>query len=332
MKKIGLLGGGAWGTAVAHLLADNGYEIHLWCFEKEVVGSIASQCMNKRYLPDIYLPSSIVPTDSLSDVFQECSIIFEAIPVPHIRRVFEAARQHINGSHKFILLSKGLEYDTLMLPSQIVSSVIGDTYDIAIAAGPTFAHEVALEHVTALTVASKNLAFITEVKELLANDYCRPYSSMDSIGVQCGGAFKNALALGLGILDGAGCADNTKAFVFVRGFHEIGLCCTALGGNRETMVGLSGLGDLVLTSMGQLSRNSYLGKCIGKGKSVEAITQELGTIPEGINTVASMMQLKERYNLDLPVFAGINALLNKTLSVGDFLCNLIDRPLEPDVI
>ena len=212
MRKIGLLGGGAWGTSVAHVLSDNGYEVLLWCFEKDVVGAIASGRMNERYLPDIYLPSSIVPTDSIAQVFQECSIIFEAIPVPHIRTIFEYAQQYINTTHKFVVLSKGLENTTLMLPSRIIESVIGCMCDIAVAAGPTFAHELALKHVTALTIAGTDDDFTKEVQELLANCYCRPYSSKDMIGVQCGGAFKNALALGLGILDGAGCADNTKAF------------------------------------------------------------------------------------------------------------------------
>ena len=203
---------------------------------------------------------------------------------------------------------------------------------IAGVAGPSFAHDVALKYVTGLAVASSDRDFVHDLQELIQNDYCRTYSCQDLVGVQCGGAFKNVLALGLGILDGAKCADNTKAFVFTRGLAEMALCAHALGGKKETLYGLSGVGDLMLTSMGHLSRNAYLGQCLGQGKPMDMVTQELGTVPEGINTVQSVFQLAQRYTLDLPVFAGIHGMVEGSMSVKDFLDSLIAHHFEADCL
>ena len=332
MKKVGMLGSGAWGTAMASLLADNGHTVYLWCYEKDVTKCISEKHINDRYLPEIPLSPLIMPTTNIEDVFAQAEIIFEAIPVPHMRRVFEQAKPYVRADHRFVVLSKGLEQETLKLPSQIIMDVLGCTVHIAGVAGPSFAHDVALKYVTGLSVASSEPKFIQDLQALIQNDYCRTYSCDDLIGVQCGGAFKNVLALGLGILDGANCADNTKAFVFTRGLAEMALCAQALGGKKETLYGLSGVGDLVLTSMGHLSRNAYLGQCLGQGKSVELATKELGTIPEGINTVQSVYQLAKKHNLDLPVFSGIREMVECSMTIKDFLNSLITHHFKADCI
>ncbi len=327
-----MLGGGAWGTAMASLLAENGHSVVLWCYEQDVTDCIARRNINERYLPDIKLSPLISSTNAIGDIFSHATIIFEAIPVSHMRSVFELSQPYVQSDHRFVVLSKGLEQDTLLLPSQIIADVLGNATEIAAVAGPSFAHDVALKFVTALTVASTNLSFVHTLQKLIENHYCRTYSCQDLLGVQCGGAFKNVLALGLGILDGAKCADNTKAFVFTRGLAEIALCAQSLGGKKETLYGLSGIGDLVLTSMGHLSRNTYLGQCLGQGKPLEMITQELGTVPEGINTIQSVYQLAKRNNLDLPVFAGIHAMLEGSMDVKEFLDSLITHHFKTDCL
>lgn len=327
-----MLGGGAWGTAMASLLAENGYTVYLWCYEQDVTNCIAHKHVNERYLPDIKLSPLIIPTTDLKDVFTQVQIVFQAIPVAHMRAVFELVKPYVGAQHRFVVLSKGLEQDTLMLPSQIIADVLGSKLCIAGVAGPSFAHDVALKSVTALSVASSCPDFVHEIQKLIENNYCRTYSCTDLIGVQCGGAFKNVLALGIGILDGAECTDNTKAFVFTHGLAEMALCAQALGGKKETLYGLSGVGDLVLTSMGHLSRNAYLGKCLGKGKSIEEVVQELGTVPEGVNTVQSVYQLAQRHHLDLPVFDGIHAMVQGSKSVKEFLQGLITHHCTSDCL
>ena len=327
-----MLGGGAWGTAMASLLAENGHTVMLWCYEQDVTKCISDNHVNERYLPEIHLSPLIIPTTDIGDLLAQSEIIFEAIPVPHMRASFEAAKPYVRSDHRFVVLSKGLEQETLMLPSQVIADVLGSSIHIAGVAGPSFAHDVALKYVTGLSVASSDMDLVHDVQSLIQNDYCRTYSCQDLIGVQCGGAFKNVLALGLGILDGAKCADNTKAFVFTRGLAEMAICAQALGGKKETLYGLAGIGDLVLTSMGHLSRNTHLGQCLGQGKAIDSCMQELGTVPEGVNTVQSVYQLAKRYNLDLPVFAGVHAMVEGSMSVIDFLDSLISHHVETDCL
>jgi glycerol-3-phosphate dehydrogenase (NAD(P)+) len=322
MKKVGMLGGGAWGTAVATALAHNGYEVILWCFEQDVVTDMRSAHSNKRYLPDVKLSSLIVPTYNLSDVFQQTEIVFEAIPVAHLRSVLEQAKQYVMAQHRIVVLSKGLEHETLMLPSQVVTDVLGNEVRVAGAAGPSFAYEFAKGYLTGLSVASDNAVFRKDVHALLRSSYCCTYDCDDLIGQQCGGAFKNVLALGLGILEGAESSCNTRALVFTQGLAEIALCSTVLGGKKETLYGLSGVGDLVLTSMGKLSRNAYLGRCLGQGRTVESVTEELGLTPEGVNTVFSVHELAQCYSLDLPVLVGIYKMTKGLCGLQEFLDTL----------
>lgn len=323
MKKLGVLGGGAWGTAMANLLAENGHPVYLWCYEQDVTQCIAETHINKRYLPEIQLSPLVMPTQNIEDIFCNTEIIFEAIPVAHMRSIFALVKSYIQSNHRFVVLSKGIEQKTLMLPSQIIADVLGVQTQMAGVAGPSFAKDTAAKQVTGLAVASLDQEFIAELQALINNKYCCTVSEQDIIGLQCGGAFKNVLALGLGILDGAGCTDNTKAFVFTFGMAEMALCAQALGGKKETLYGLSGVGDLVLTSMGKLSRNRHLGQCLGQGKSLDAVIKEMGTAPEGVNTVESVCQLAERYNLDLPVLGGIRTMIKGSMTVQAFLDSLV---------
>ena len=327
-KAVGMLGGGAWGTAVATLLAHNGYDVYLWCHEQDVAYDIDHNHINSRFLPGVVLPSSIHATNDIRVVFDSCAVIFEAVPVAHIRRVLSSAKPYIHNEHRFVILSKGIEQETLLLPSQIISAVLGVDVVAAIAAGPSFAAELASKKITALDVASTDPDFTDEVRALLKSDYCCPVSSPDPVGIQCGSALKNVLALGMGILEGANQGENTKAFVFTRGLEELASVSRALGGLPQTLYGVSGIGDLVLTALGSASRNNQLGQGLGRGEVLEDIVKRLGTVPESLNTCISLHQFCTLYEIKAPVLEGIYQMVYEKLSVADFLHNLIEFCLK----
>lgn len=327
MKKIGMLGGGSWGTAAAQLLASNGHEVILWCYEPDVTQCITKVHCNDRYLPDVKLSPLITPTIDLKSLFDSTDIVFEAIPVAHMRSVLQTSCAYIHDRHSFVVLSKGLEQETLRLPSQIIEDIFGVTCPVAVVAGPSFAREVACRAITALTVASLSDPLIAVVRQLMNNDYCRTFSCSDSVGVQVAGACKNVVALGLGILEGANIADNTKAFMFTLGLAEIAACAKVLGGRPETLYGLAGIGDLMLTCRGRLSRNAYVGQCLGNGKTIEQAIKELGTIPESLNTVCSVYQLAEQYKLELPLFKNIYEVVQGNMTLDTFLNLLVHGPV-----
>lgn len=332
MKPITVLGGGAWGTAVATLLATNGHRVTIWCYEPDVVETINKQHKNERYLPDVELAPTICATTNLKEALAESDIICEAVPVAFLRKVLNEAKEYIHCGHRWIVLSKGIEQETLLLPTQIIDVVCGNNPEKAVLSGPSFARDLGQQMVTAVIIATNHVDYCKELQCLFKNNFFRPYISTDMIGVQVGGALKNVMALGIGFLDGAGYTDNAKAFIFTRGLQEMMLCAAALGGKKETLVGLAGVGDLFLTAMGQSSRNHRLGVRLGQGVSREAVFKELGTIPESVNTIMSTHQLMLRYNLDLPVLDGLYQLINGTQTLDEFFAAILERPIEKDCV
>ncbi|MDP3889188.1 MAG: NAD(P)H-dependent glycerol-3-phosphate dehydrogenase, partial [bacterium] len=222
----------------------------------------------------------------------------------------------------------GIEKDTLLLPTQIINDVLGSHIKTAVLAGPSYAQKVVAQEITAVTLAAPDCTPGYELQKVLANNYFRPYVSTDMIGVQVGAALKNVITLGIGMLNGAGYSDNTKAFLFSRGLQEMVQLCVAMGGRQETMYGLSGVGDLVLTSMGTLSKNLQIGKLLGAGGSLETILEKTGYIPEGINTVQSVHQLMRAYNVQLPISHGIYEVIFKHKTIKSMLQELMAHPLD----
>ena len=330
MKRICILGAGSWGTAIATLLAENGYEVSLWCYEVEVANSIKETRENKRYLPGITLDKKIIPITDLQEAICGAQWIFEAIPIKYLRAILEQAKDCFSPEQTWVVLSKGMEQGSLLLPTQILDDVFGGVPQKAVFAGPSFAIDVAKKQITAVTVAATDCEIGLNLQKLLANRYFRPYVSLDMIGAQIGGALKNVLTLGVGMLDGAGYTDNAKAFLLTRGLHEMVLLAKVLGGRQETLYGLSGVGDLVLTSMGKLSRNLAVGKKLGQGQNLDAILKETGFVPEGINTVKSVYQLIQQKNLDLPICQGIYQVIYERKQLQDVLAHLMARPLEQE--
>jgi len=328
MKKVTVLGDGAWGTAVATLLAQNGCTVLLWCHNQEVADTIKEKRVNERYLPGCTLNELIHPVTSLQEAVCGSKWVFEAVPVKFLRSVLQQTIHCFSRDQTWIILSKGIEQETLLLPSQIIDDVFGYEPKKAVLAGPSFAQDLARKQLTAVSIAATQESTARTLQKMLANNYFRPYYSPDLIGVQVGGALKNVLALGIGVLEGAGFTDNAKALLFTRGLNEMVQCAVALGGEQETLYGLSGVGDLVLTSMGSLSRNLLVGKRIGAGDSLETILAETGYIPEGLNTVKSVHKLAQKYNVQLPIFENIYEGIFGGKPLDAIIAELMSRPLK----
>ncbi len=302
---VTILGDGAWGTAIAQHMALQGYNVILWCNDERAAHSIQTTNCNTPYLPDIKLASSITATTDLELALTTSTWIFGAIPVKYMRSVLTRAQSFIQPEHRWIMLSKGIEQDTLLLPTQIIDDVLGYAAATVVISGPSFAHDLVRQQVTGFDIACDDHQLACEVSALLTADYIRTHVLSDVIGVQLCAALKNVIALGIGMLDGAGYMDNTKAYFLTRGLQEMAIIVAALGGNPQTVYGLSGVGDLVLTAMGHHSRNTALGRRLGRGETLSALAQESGTMPEGINTVASLYQLIQKHNLDMPLCKGL---------------------------
>jgi len=319
---VAVLGEGAWGTAIATVLAHNGHKVNLWCNDPHVVETIRSSRVNQRYMPYIELSPLIFPTASIEEALKDVTIVFEVSPVKYMRSVLTKAKSFAQPTHCWVSLSKGIENKTLMLPTQIIEDVIGASVKQAVCLGPSFADEVVRQKFTSILLATKNSELSILLKQLLESDYFKVYESSDIIGPQVGAALKNVIALGVGILEGAGYGENAKAYVLTKALQDMVSCVQALGGQKETVYGLSGLGDLVLTCMGGLSRNVMVGRYFGQGQSLEKVIEETGTTPEGVNTVQSIFELAQKYNIILPVCQGIYDMVFQDKSVSQFLHDL----------
>lgn len=309
MKTIGILGEGAWGTALANLCADNGFTVYLWCYDQAVKKSIQNNHSNQRYLPGVATHSLVIPTTELQDVFTHCRWIIETTPVQYLRSVIEKCVPYVCPGHIWVIASKGIENDTLLFPTQIIDDVLPFQPKKIVAVGPSFAQEVAQRIVTALDIAACDYQDGVALQHMLANAYFYPYIHNDIIGAQVGATVKNIIALGMGMLHGAGYKDNTKAFFLTHCLQEASQLVVALGGQEKTIYGLSGIGDIVLSAMSSQSRNRQVGEYIGKGRTLEDILLQTGYIPEGINSAKSMYQLIQKRNLNLPVCKGIYEVL-----------------------
>ncbi len=312
-KRIAVLGEGAWGTAIASLLAHNGHDIMLWCYHANVAQEIASSHRNTRFMPGFFLGENIKPTTHLREAITISDLIFEAIPVKFLRSVVEQAKPYTNTFQSWIALSKGIEQDTLMFSTQIIEDVLG-SISVASLSGPSFAYDLMRQQMTALSCASTDTMLVHNVIACTNNEYFKVCAASDVIGTQVGGALKNVITLALGMADGFGYSDNTKAMLITMGLNEISIIAQALGGSKETIYSLAGLGDLVLSATGKQSKNFFVGQRLGRGESLQLILQQTGFIPEGINTIQSIKTLCVYNNIVAPLCFGLQDVIegNKT--------------------
>jgi len=324
-KTVTMLGAGAFGTAVATILANNNFQVNLWCYEQEVVDDILNKQENSRYLPGIKLNSNIKPTTNIKKALTDSQWIFEAIPIKFLRNILDQTKEHITSKQIFIILSKGIEQETLLLPSEIIKNSLGKDTKVGIMSGPNFAKELALKCPSATTIACEDKDISIELCKILKNSYFKPYISNDLTGVQIGGAIKNVLVLIVGIARGYQSSQNTIAFLLTRGFSEMAQLCKFMGGEFKTIYGLCGLGDLFLCSSSIQSRNMSVGTLLGQGKNLEEIKTKLGVLPEGINTVQSVYQMIKKHNLDLPICKAIHQIIFENKPFDNFLDDLMKQ-------
>jgi glycerol-3-phosphate dehydrogenase (NAD(P)+) len=322
---VGIIGGGAWGTALAAVMAQIHSEVLIWAREGEVVSSINTTHQNTTFLPGLSLTPSIRATGDLARM-GECGALLIVTPAQHVRATLAALP---DTSAPLLLCAKGIEADTQLLVSDIAAEVRPNN-PLAVLSGPTFAHEVAAGKPTAITLATADKIVGASLMRLIAAPHFRPYWSDDVIGAEIGGAVKNVLAIGCGVVDGAGLGLNARAALIARGFAEMQRYGLARGAKSETLAGLSGLGDLVLTCSSENSRNFSLGRGLGQGTPAADMLSDRRTIAEGAFTAPVLLQSAQKLGVDMPIVAAVCALLDGSASVTEVVAALLARPLKPE--
>lgn len=325
--KLGVIGGGAWGTALAQVVAASGQETCLWVREEEVRDTINISHENRLFLPGIALSAAIKATTQFADL-NSCDALLVVTPAQHMRTVL---RQVDIGERPLILCAKGIEATTQLLMSEVATDILPKA-PIAVLSGPTFAHEVACGLPTAITLACKQPDLGRRIADRIAQPGFRPYVTGDVVGAEIGGAVKNVLAIACGVVEGAGLGQNARASLIARGFAEMTRFGLAKGACAETLAGLSGLGDLVLTCSSTHSRNFSLGKGLGEGRPADVLLSDRRTVAEGAFTAPVLQQAARAIGVDMPIVDAVCALLAGDMDVNGVMAALLSRPLRDEQI
>jgi glycerol-3-phosphate dehydrogenase (NAD(P)+) len=329
MQRVGIIGGGAWGTALAVVARRAGRDVTLWALEPEVVDAVNNQHRNSLYLADVALDAAISATGDMVDVTR-ADIVLLVAPAQHLRRICTTLSPHIKPGTPVVICAKGIERGT----SGLMTDVVAETLPAAammVLSGPTFAREVALGLPTAITLGAADQGLGRKVAEAVSSPTFRPYLTDDVVGAEVGGAVKNVLAIGCGMADGKGLGANARAALLTRGLAEIVRLAVARGGRPETLMGLSGLGDLVLTATSLQSRNYSLGVALGKGQTLEDVLGSRRSVTEGVTTAEAVVTLAVKLKVDMPICMAIDQVLNHGAAIDDMLKGLLERPLRAEV-
>ena len=329
--RLSIVGAGSFGTAMAVVASRCGHEVMLWAHDPRVAEGIRQRGANPVYLPDIKLGDSVRPTPSLAEAAGFSETIMMVVPSHHYRRVSQELKSHLKNPVRIISATKGIENETLERMSQITADVLGKSLRaFATLSGPTFALETARGDPTAAVVASNDSAFAQDVQRLLSCTSFRLYNTSDVVGVELAGSLKNVIAIAAGVVEGLGLGSNTNAALVTRGLHEIMKLGIALGGLPETFAGLAGMGDLVLTCTGALSRNRSLGIALGQGKSLDVILSETRTVAEGVKTSKSAKELATGQGIEMPITFEVYQVLYENESPRSAIQRLMSRALKPE--
>ena len=328
MKKIGVIGAGGWGTALANILSENNNHVVLWSFESDVVSEISSSRTNHKYLPEITLNKNLIPTDDFS-MLSDSDLFVLAVPTQFIRSVI-ANNEFASHDRIVVNVAKGIEENTLFRVSEILADMKVINADASmsnyvILTGPSHAEEVARNMPTTVVAASHDLASAQFVQEIFMTEYFRVYSGDDVTGCEIGGSLKNIIAIAAGIIDGLGLGDNTKAALITRGLAEMSRLGVVLGAKTHTFSGLSGLGDLFVTCNSRHSRNRFVGEQIGKGKNIRDITHDMSMIAEGITTTKSAFELARKNKVELPIIEQVYKILFENVPPMKAIKDLMTR-------
>ncbi len=334
MMNIGVIGAGSWGTTLANLLAKKGHDVTLWVYEADLAARMAQTLSNDIYLPGVELDERLAVTSDLISAASNRELLLLVCPSQVMRRVLEQCRPALRPDCLLVSAAKGIENDTLMTMSEVLGEVLGaDAAErCAFLSGPSFAKEVAAEQPTAVAVAAESESVAAIVQELFSTDYFRVYTNADVIGVELGGALKNVIALAAGVSDGLGFGYNTRAALITRGLAEIARLGEAKGALPATFAGLAGMGDLVLTCTGDLSRNRTVGMELGRGRKLNDILGSMRMVAEGVKTTLSAFQLAEKLGVDMPITEQMHQILYADKSPRQAVSDLMLRVLKAESV
>jgi glycerol-3-phosphate dehydrogenase (NAD(P)+) len=327
---LAVLGAGSWGTALAIQFARAGHPTRLWGRDAAQQTTMAAARCNTRYLPQAKFPDALIVVDRLEDAVAGVNDILIAVPSHALRGVLIELAPLLSSSARLAWATKGFELDTGLLPHQVAKEILGTDRPFAVLSGPTFAQEVGQGLPTAMTIASADEAFAQSLAQSLSADNFRAYTSSDIVGVEVGGAIKNVLAVGAGLADGLGFGANTRVALITRGLVEMTRLGVALGAQRETFMGLAGLGDLVLTCTDDQSRNRRFGLLLAAGTSVDAALAQIGQVVEGYLAAKAVRRVAQREGVEMPICEGIYRLLYENLPPQEVVKALMSRPIKAE--
>lgn len=335
-QRIAVIGAGAWGTALADLFADIDHEVMLWVFEADLCARMAAHRENDLYLPGIALHENLRFTPDLAEAASAGQDVLVSVMPSHVvRAVWTKLAPSVHEETRIASATKGVEENTLLLPTQIIAQCLGAAGGagrvLACLSGPTFARELAERKPTAITAASDDSGAALAIQEALAAPGFRIYTGVDPVGVQLGGALKNVIALAAGIADGMELGYNARAALIVRGLTEVARLGAAMGGRAETFAGLAGMGDLVLTCTGDLSRNRTVGVRLGEGEPLQKILESMTAVAEGVSTAPAAVGLADKHGVEMPICREVHAVLFEGRSPEDAVRDLMARPLKAEL-
>ena len=332
MMKIGVIGAGSWGTTLANVLAKKGHDVTLWVYEADLAQRLQETGVNDLYLDGITLSSKLAYTNDLSEAAQNSQLILLVSPSQVMRHVLKELKAYIPEDCLLVSAAKGIENGTLLTMSEVLQEVLGEQVAkrSAFLSGPSFAREVAIEQPTAVTVAAENPEVAHRAQEVFSTDYFRVYTNQDVVGVEIGGAMKNVIALAAGVGDGLGFNHNARAALITRGLVEISRLGEAKGAQEATFSGLAGMGDLVLTCTGDLSRNRSVGIELGKGRKLDEILNHMRMVAEGVKTTLSAYQLAAKLGVAMPITEQMYQVLYEEKDPKQAAADLMTRALTSE--
>jgi glycerol-3-phosphate dehydrogenase (NAD(P)+) len=330
-EKITIIGDGAMGTVCALILANKGYSVSLWSYSDEQIYQIQQHRENRRFLPGVRLPISIELTADDKTVFQDAAMIISAVPCVFLREVWTRLIENLPQHTPIVSVTKGIENSSLQRPTQIIADLVSPR-SLAVLSGPNIAHELARSLPATSTVASMDPTLAQLVQKIFSTNWLRIYTNSDVIGVELAGATKNVIAIAAGIIDGLQAGDNAKAALLTRGLVEITRLGVAMGANRETFAGLSGMGDLVTTCISPHGRNRSFGQAIAKSQNVKQVLDSIPGQVEGVNTARSMMGLSRQYDIEMPITKAVYEIIFTNKPVNQAIAELMTRQLKPENI
>jgi len=333
-KKLAVIGAGSWGTTLANLLAKKGYPVTLWCYEEDLAERIERSKINDLYLPGITLSKNLQTTSVLKSAVSEKQLLLFVTPSQVTRQVLQQALPDILPQALIVSASKGIENDSLMLLSQVFAELLPESMhqQLGFLSGPSFAKEVSSGMPTAVVAAARDLVVAGQIQKIFSTETFRVYTHNDIIGVELGGAMKNVIALAAGVADGLGFGHNTRAALITRGLAEMTRLGMKLGGLAETFAGLAGMGDLVLTCTGDLSRNRSVGMELGKGHKLNEILAGMQMVAEGVKTTLSAYQLAKRHGVDVPIIEQMYLVLYQNKDPRQAVTDLMSRDLKAEAL